>query len=143
MFALNRQHAHKHRFHTFLCGIGVFFILVVADQLIKQFVVGHIANLCNEGIAFGVRLPSLFFIILWIGIVVALGFFWRGVIFEKFFVQLPFVCIFAGAVGNVIDRVRYGCVVDYVPFLHISSFNFADVLITVGAGLLLFYTIRK
>lgn len=143
MFARNRQHTHIHRFHTFLCGVGVFFIFVIIDQLIKHFVVGHIDYLCNEGIAFGVRLPSFFFVILWIGIVAVLGFFWRGVIFERFFVQFPFVCIFAGAVGNVIDRVRYGCVVDYVPFLHISSFNFADVLITVGAGLLLFYTIKK
>lgn len=49
--------------------------------------------------------------------------------------------IFAGAVGNVIDRIRYGAVVDFLDFyignLHWPAFNVADSAITVGAILML------
>ena len=51
-------------------------------------------------------------------------------------------CILGGAVGNVIDRVLYGYVVDFLDFhwagMHFPAFNVADSAITVGAmGLLL------
>jgi signal peptidase II len=49
--------------------------------------------------------------------------------------------IFAGAVGNLIDRLRFGEVVDFLDFylrsLHWPAFNVADSAITVGAGILL------
>ncbi|MEZ5847605.1 MAG: signal peptidase II [Geminicoccaceae bacterium] len=58
--------------------------------------------------------------------------------------NLPRVCItliLAGAVGNVIDRVRYGAVVDFLDFhakgYHWPAFNIADCAIVVGAILLL------
>lgn len=132
-----------HRFRSFFCGIGVLFFLIIADQMIKIFVVGHMAYLCNRGVAFSVQLSPTFFIILWLVIIVALGMYWRTMSEARFITQIAFILIFAGAIGNVIDRLRYGCVIDYVPFLTISLFNFADVLITIGAGLLLWQTMRK
>jgi len=49
--------------------------------------------------------------------------------------------ILAGALGNLIDRLRYGYVVDFLDFhwgaAHFWSFNVADSAITVGAALLL------
>lgn len=50
--------------------------------------------------------------------------------------------VLAGAVGNVIDRLRHGAVVDFLDF-HLSghhwpAFNVADSAIVIGAGLLLF-----
>ncbi len=48
--------------------------------------------------------------------------------------------IFGGAVGNLIDRGRFGAVVDFIDFHwqghHWPAFNAADSAITVGAGLL-------
>lgn len=48
--------------------------------------------------------------------------------------------IFGGAVGNLIDRGRFGAVVDFIDFYwrgyHWPAFNVADSAITVGAGLL-------
>ncbi|MFA5986449.1 MAG: signal peptidase II [Parcubacteria group bacterium] len=132
-----------HRFRSFFCGIGVLFFLVIVDQVIKVFVVGRVAYLCNRGVAFSVQLPQIFFIILWLVIIVALSMYWRTMMKARFIIQIAFVLIFAGAIGNVIDRIRYGCVIDYMPFLNISSFNFADALITVGAGFLLWQTMRK
>lgn len=49
--------------------------------------------------------------------------------------------ILGGAVGNVIDRVRFGYVVDFIDFhigsWHFATFNVADMAITVGAIMLL------
>ncbi len=50
-------------------------------------------------------------------------------------------CILGGAVGNVIDRLLHGYVVDFLDFYwgrwHFPAFNVADAAITVGAGLLI------
>lgn len=50
--------------------------------------------------------------------------------------------IVGGAVGNFVDRIRYGEVVDFLDFWfgtwHFPTFNAADSCITVGTGLLLF-----
>lgn len=43
-----------------------------------------------------------------------------------------------GAIGNVIDRVRYGYVVDFIDFPRFPTFNIADSAITVGVILLMF-----
>lgn len=49
--------------------------------------------------------------------------------------------IFAGAIGNLIDRIRYGAVVDFLDFyisnLHWPAFNVADSAISVGAVLMI------
>ena len=50
--------------------------------------------------------------------------------------------ISSGALGNAIDRVYFGGVIDFIDFfiynLHWPAFNFADVFITIGVILLLF-----
>ena len=49
--------------------------------------------------------------------------------------------IFAGAVGNLIDRLRFGAVVDfldvYIGFAHWPAFNVADSAISIGAVLMI------
>ncbi len=55
--------------------------------------------------------------------------------------------ILAGAVGNLIDRVRFGEVVDfldvYIVSYHWPAFNVADSAITVGAAILIVVLLRK
>lgn len=55
--------------------------------------------------------------------------------------------ILAGATGNLIDRVRYGAVIDFLEFhlwgYHWPNFNVADAAITVGAVLLCLGMFRK
>ena len=50
-------------------------------------------------------------------------------------------CILGGAIGNVLDRVMYGYVVDFLDFhyagIHFPAFNVADSGITVGAACLI------
>ncbi len=51
-----------------------------------------------------------------------------------------------GAIGNAIDRVRYGCVVDFLDFRVWPVFNVADIAIVSGVGciiLTVFYIMRK
>lgn len=59
----------------------------------------------------------------------------------QIFARLGFTLILGGAVGNLIDRVIYGHVVDYVlfhtPVWSFAVFNLADAFITVGAGLVI------
>lgn len=59
--------------------------------------------------------------------------------------RLPAVAIgmvLGGAVGNVIDRIRFGAVVDFLDFhafgYHWPAFNVADSAISIGVGLLLY-----
>jgi signal peptidase II len=47
-----------------------------------------------------------------------------------------------GAIGNLIDRLRVGAVIDYVDLSVWPVFNLADVAVTVGAGLLLLTLLR-
>ena len=59
--------------------------------------------------------------------------------------SLKIVCsltlIFAGAVGNLIDRIRFGAVVDfldvYIASAHWPAFNVADSAISIGAALMI------
>ena len=60
----------------------------------------------------------------------------------------PLLCtsismIFAGALGNAIDRLARGFVVDYidVAFINFPVFNIADMAIVIGAGLFILYEI--
>jgi signal peptidase II len=50
-------------------------------------------------------------------------------------------CVLGGAVGNVIDRLLYGYVVDFLDFhwmaMHFPAFNVADSAITLGASCLI------
>ena len=54
---------------------------------------------------------------------------------------IAYACISGGAVGNLIDRVRFGEVVDFVEWyyqsFHWPAFNIADSAITIGVGLLM------
>ena len=64
--------------------------------------------------------------------------------------SLGFILIASGAIGNAIDRIIYGAVVDFIDFhiedLHWPAFNLADTVIFIGALLFLynqFFTIER
>lgn len=47
------------------------------------------------------------------------------------FSWIPLVLLLGGAAGNLIDRLRFGCVIDFIDFRVWPVFNFADSCITV------------
>lgn len=57
--------------------------------------------------------------------------------------MVSLIMIFAGALGNAIDRVFLGYVIDFIEvrFIDFPIFNLADISITVGAGILMVYEI--
>lgn len=59
------------------------------------------------------------------------------------FLRVCLILIVAGGVGNLIDRIANGFVVDFIEplFVNFAVFNFADICITVGAFSLLIYEI--
>jgi signal peptidase II len=54
-------------------------------------------------------------------------------------VRIAFGMIVGGAIGNIVDRLHYGFVIDFIDFYRIwpNIFNVADSCITVGVGLLI------
>ena len=61
--------------------------------------------------------------------------------------KLAFFLVLSGAAGNLIDRLRFGAVVDFLDFhvsgYHWPAFNVADSAIVIGAGLLIVDSIRR
>ena len=47
-----------------------------------------------------------------------------------------------GALGNLLDRLRLGAVIDYIDLAVWPVFNLADVAVTLGAGLLVLILLR-
>lgn len=146
--------------------LGLAFILLLADQFTKVLIVGHyelgdstpvtsffnIVRVHNTGAAFSFLASAggwqrWFFTAL--GIAAAGFILWmlRAHSSQRLF-SFALACILAGAVGNVIDRLVHGHVVDFLdfhwPFLagifpggHFPAFNIADAAITVGATALI------
>ena len=110
----------------------LFFILVAADQIIKSI---SSFSICNPNIAWSVPIAPAIFYFVWIVIMIILIY----LLFKtKFYVQKFFiVLILSGAVSNMIDRIRFGCVVDYIDLKFWPVFNLADVYISIGTIILL------
>ncbi len=134
-------------------------LVLVLDQWTKYLVMNHIPRygsvriipgffdvvyVRNAGAAFGILSGNhgiwrvVFFVTVTLA---ALGVI--AVLIKKTHERLlvaAFSLIAAGAIGNLIDRVRYGAVVDfiewYVRSYHWPTFNIADSAISIGMGLL-------
>ena len=140
-------------------------VVVLADQVTKSMVTSRFAEgerleingffnmvlVYNKGAAFsflsnapGWQTPLLIgFALVAIGIVVTLLV--RSP--ERLMLSGGLALILGGALGNVIDRLRFGKVVDFLDFhaagWHWPAFNVADSAITVGAVLLILDGFRK
>lgn len=99
----------------------------------------HITLVLNKGIAFGLFSGSLY-------ISAAIGIFVIAsiiIIFMRFSAKLGLSeglglsLILGGCIGNLIDRLRLGCVVDFLDFRVWPVFNMADSAISCGAFLLI------
>ena len=137
-------------------------LIVILDQLSK-FIVHSTMNLYdsfqvipyllnftyirNEGIAFGIYFEGAetLFIVLPILITVYLFYLLKSEEFQDKFSQLALFLIIAGAVGNIIDRIFRGYVVDFIDFhlngMHWYVFNIADSSVTIGLIFLLYSSI--
>jgi len=140
-------------------GLVIALVVLVLDQLTKwaaldlldlgarSIVVTPYFNLVlvwNRGVSFGM-LDGIGAITPWLlsglalGVVIGLLFWLKQSAHPLIAVGLGMVI--GGAFGNVVDRMRYGAVVDFLDFhvagYHWPAFNIADAGICVGAGLIL------
>ena len=103
----------------------------------------HITFVQNTGALFGM-FKGLNFVFVWLTII-ALGFilfYWDK--FPKGFLARVFlVLIVVGLIGNLIDRVFLGHVVDFLDFRIWPVFNIADSLVSAGVAGLIFCYVKK
>ncbi len=97
----------------------------------------------NTGSAFGMfkGLGSMFFIIISLLATVLITF----LLIKERDNRIPYALILGGAIGNMIDRIAYGYVIDFIE-LHAAGFywpifNIADSALTIGIFLLLYKTL--
>ncbi|MBQ6836447.1 MAG: signal peptidase II [Clostridia bacterium] len=96
----------------------------------------------NKGAAFSMLSGARwFFVVVAVIFIAVLFYMYKKNYFTTWWSKLGAVMIAAGTVGNAIDRMRYGFVVDMfeVLFMKFAIFNVADIFITVGAVFFLLY----
>lgn len=139
----------------------VIILLIGIDQIIKNWalnvlrykgsisVIENVFNLTyveNRGAAFGLFQNSqiIFIIVAIIASIIGLYVLHSKKIDSKI-CKTSIVLIIAGALGNLIDRIRLDFVVDYFDFIFIWNyvFNLADCFIVVGTILLCLYVLFK
>ena len=98
----------------------------------------HLTLVENQGIAFGLFQGAdkllLIVITLSIGVLAMIGFRSRSLQLKT---QFAMGLILGGAIGNWIDRIRTGAVIDFLDFRIWPVFNLADTAITIGVGIFL------
>lgn len=143
----------------FLIVLGI--ILIAADQLIKiwaldvlkpvkamdfirfgDFEILGLKYVENTGAAFSSFSGARWFLVVFVSVMlVALLIFVIKYKYKHPFFLISSVMIMAGGIGNLIDRVRFGYVVDYldVKLFNFAVFNFADICVVLGAFFILIF----
>lgn len=96
----------------------------------------------NPGIAFGIPVPQFLIVILTPISIVLLVAWWMKKKQKNFFCYLGTTLIIAGAISNLIDRMLFSFTVDYLR-IFTSVMNVADMIIVIGAGLLVWEKMKK
>jgi signal peptidase II len=142
-------------------GLAVAAAAAALDQITKALVLGFFSEpgcalhrvavnrfldlvlTCNPGVSFGLfnqtGLNSLIFSLVALAIIILLAFWLVRV--RATFLAVAIGLIIGGAIGNVIDRLRFGAVIDFLDFhlasWHWPAFNLADSAICLGVAAML------
>jgi signal peptidase II len=138
-----------------------FFIIiavVILDQIIKNLTVNsmmlyesipviqdvfHITYIHNTGAAFSIMAGQISLLILVPLIMIIAALVFMVVMRKKGrpLMMTSVALIAGGGIGNLIDRIALGYVVDYLDFRVFPIFNLADIAVCVGCGLLVVYVL--
>lgn len=132
-------------------GIGI--LVFILDQLVKHAVlvsmhlgesipiikdVFHITFVLNPGAAFGMlEHQRWIFIVVALLVVVLALVFYKHIQRESLITRIGAGLLLGGALGNLLDRIQSGLVVDFLDFRIWPVFNIADIAICVGAAMLI------
>jgi signal peptidase II len=112
---------------------------------IEVFPILHIVNVRNTGAAFGSfrNIGSSFFIVISVMAII----FVISLLVRRTYNYVGLSLVLGGAIGNLVDRILYGKVVDFIDFsvgsFHWPAFNVADSALTVGIAIILLTSIMK
>jgi len=115
--------------------------------LIKDFF--SFSYLENRGAAFGIFQNKVFFLALITFIVmIAIGYYLIRYKPNSKLLRMSLSLILSGAIGNLIDRVGYKYVVDFIlihykDIYYFPTFNIADMLVVIGTALLAIYLMKE
>mgnify|MGYP003966625979 CR=1 FL=1 len=117
-------------------------ILVILDQLTKYFFENKTIEIFsffsfryaeNSGAAFGILKGwNILFIVFSFVVMIACLYYYN-------YYKLPLTFLLAGTIGNLIDRILFGFVRDFISVSVWPIFNFADAYNTIGVILLIYY----
>ena len=132
-------------------GIGI--LVFILDQLVKHAVLGsmhlgesipiikdvfHITFVLNPGAAFGMlEHQRWIFIVVALLVVVLALVFYKHIQRESLITRIGAGLLLGGALGNLLDRIQSGLVVDFLDFRIWPVFNIADIAICGGAAMLI------
>ena len=138
--------------------LGIAALISVLDQLSKNLVLTYlpvgeawnpipflkpfvtVTHVTNTGAAFGLfRDKGTVFAVIAVLVVVGMVVFYRYLPPNSVLVRVSLGLQLGGAVGNLLDRVRLGTVVDFVDFKFWPVFNLADTAIVCGVAMLAFH----
>ncbi len=103
----------------------------------------HLTFILNPGAAFGILENNRwFFVVTALSVLIFLFYYRRAIMAESKLVQMGIALFAGGALGNLIDRIRTGLVIDFFDFRIWPIFNVADIAICLGVGLILWSTIK-
>ncbi len=139
-----------------MCPFLIAIFVVILDQITKAIVITclkygksyliinkifYLTLVKNTGAAFGTfKNQAAFFILVSIIAIIFIVVFLSK---KKVNLYLPLALILGGAIGNLIDRLRFGYVVDFLDFKVWPVFNVADSCISIGAFLLFLLIIKR
>lgn len=147
---------------------GIFSAILFLDQWTKHLVhtqfrwgeskpiVGSVFSLTyvrNKGAAFGMlnnapeKFRKPFFLIIPLFALGLILFFFKKLEEDQLWVAVALSLILSGAIGNMIDRARFGYVIDFLDFYyqkwHYPAFNVADSAIVIGVGMMFIHSFQQ
>lgn len=123
--------------------------LVLIDQIVKYFIVMFNPNLIilpffsivfvkNQGAAFGIlQGMQWFFVLIAILVLVFLVYYYKKIESKNLLMLISWTLFVAGLIGNLIDRLFRGYVVDFISIGNFPAFNVADSLLCIAVTLLI------
>lgn len=142
--------------------LAIYYLIVVLiaglDQVVKLIVINQIdlferipvipgifdlTHIRNDGAAYNLFSQVPVLLIVMPALVMMAGLLYIGFTFKKnnLMLMVAIAMVIGGGLGNLIDRISKGYVVDYFDIHIIPIFNIADICICIGCGLLFIYLI--
>ncbi len=163
MFHVSSSRHYKYIKLAIIAGLIVIFDQITKAVILNAMPLYHsvpvipgffsLTHIHNPGAAFGFlanqssSIRNFLFLFISLLAICLIFYFYKNTPKTHPLLSTGFAMIFGGAIGNLIDRIRFGKVVDFLDFyignLHWPAFNVADSAVTVGIFIFIFHLLLK